>query len=100
MHSKVSELIGKINWLTAQSSFPQLSKLEFDLLMQHVRDLYQELDALRNDENAGNKKPEVMAPIKEKTSEVKSVDPEQNNLLKAEPVRKEKAIIKEEGFTA
>lgn len=47
MSSKITELVHKINFLTGQSAFPDLSKLEIDLLMQHLRELYEELDARR-----------------------------------------------------
>jgi hypothetical protein len=48
MHSKVSELLNKINGLTKRPEFPQLSELEYDLVMQYLRDLYQELSLLRD----------------------------------------------------
>jgi len=48
MDSKVSELLNKINGILNQGPVNGLSKLEYDLLMQHVRDLYTELDEARN----------------------------------------------------
>jgi hypothetical protein len=47
MNSKVSELAEKINRITNRPSFPDMSLLEHDLLLQHLRDFYQELEALR-----------------------------------------------------
>src|SRR5688572_25430951 len=65
MQPKVSELVAKINWITSQSSFPDVSKLEFDLVMQYVRDLYDELHSLRNPGNAQNKEAKVSEPVRE-----------------------------------
>src|SRR5258708_4690066 len=45
---RIAGLIGKINEAVTDARFPGLSKLEYDLLMQHLRSLYEELDALRN----------------------------------------------------
>jgi hypothetical protein len=42
--SKVSELIEKINGTIKSPGFPGLSKIERDLLMQRVRELYDELE--------------------------------------------------------
>lgn len=47
MNSKALELAEKINFMTRMPSFPSLSSLEHDLLLQHLRDLYEELDSLR-----------------------------------------------------
>ncbi len=43
--SKVSDLLGKINKAIENPEFPGISKLELDLLKQHIRNLYDELDA-------------------------------------------------------
>jgi hypothetical protein len=48
MSPNVSELLNKINGILNQSPVKVLSRLEYDLLMQHVRDLYAELDEARN----------------------------------------------------
>jgi hypothetical protein len=58
MQSKVSDLVNKLNRLTALPSFPNLSSLEHDLLMQHLRDLYEELRLIRD----GNAKPNEKEP--------------------------------------
>lgn len=47
MNSKVLELAEKINRITGRPSFPSISLLEHDLLLQHLRDFYQELEVLR-----------------------------------------------------
>ncbi|MBK8657400.1 MAG: hypothetical protein IPN22_00585 [Bacteroidetes bacterium] len=47
MNSKVLELAEKINFMTRMPSFPSLSTLEHDLLLQHLRNLYDELESLR-----------------------------------------------------
>ncbi|HWB64815.1 MAG TPA: hypothetical protein VG603_14965 [Chitinophagales bacterium] len=44
----VSDLLEKISTAIGNSEFPAVSKIEFDLLMQNVRQLYNELDTLRN----------------------------------------------------
>lgn len=45
---KISELLEKINRVAADADFAKMSKIELDVLMQHLRDLYSELDVLRN----------------------------------------------------
>jgi len=46
--SKISELLEKVNHIAAEGDFSKLNKIEIDLLMQHLRDLYAELDSARN----------------------------------------------------
>lgn len=46
--ANVLQLLEKINRTAQRINNPGLGKLEYDLLMQHVRDLYDELDTLRN----------------------------------------------------
>jgi hypothetical protein len=48
---KVSALTEKINKTLSQPQFPKVQNIEFELLMQHVRELYDELDAIRNAKN-------------------------------------------------
>ncbi len=48
MRSKVSELLEKINRLAGSPAFPQVSDLEFDLLLHHLRELYNELNSLKD----------------------------------------------------
>lgn len=45
MRPKISELLNKITELTNSSS---LTTLEFDLLKQHIRNLYEEVEKLKN----------------------------------------------------
>jgi hypothetical protein len=66
MQTKVSTLLGKINRLASQSTFPEISKLEYDLLLQHLRDLYQELTSLREDAPVtvqNQETPEMIQPV-------------------------------------
>lgn len=48
MATNVLQLLEKINRTAQRINAPGLSRLEYDLLMQYVRDLYDELDTLRN----------------------------------------------------
>ncbi len=45
--SKVSDLLEKISKAIKNPDFPIISKLEYDLLMQQLRELYDELDSLK-----------------------------------------------------
>jgi hypothetical protein len=45
--SKVSVLLEKINKTLLASEFPGLSAIEYDILMQHIRELYDEINSLR-----------------------------------------------------
>ena len=92
--SKISELLEKINRIAADADFSKLSKLEFDLLMKHLRDLYAELDAVRNSKQA-TAQPEV-------TVTKRTLNPNESVLIKepvtGEPVKhkKEEPVIKVE----
>jgi hypothetical protein len=101
---KISDLLGKINKAIENPAFPAFSKLEQDLLMQHIRDLYQEIDAAVS--GAPVKKETVIEPavlikrpairpnedllIKEETSVRKTAEP-----LKTEAVvsKHEKTVV-------
>lgn len=48
MRQRAHELLEKINALAGLSSFPNLSKLELDLLQQHLRDFYELIDNAKN----------------------------------------------------
>jgi len=41
--SKISDLLGKISKEIGNPNFPDVPKIEYDLLLQHVRELYDEL---------------------------------------------------------
>ncbi len=46
--SKIPELLEKINRTAKDADFKQLAKLDYDLLMQNLRDLYEAIDEARN----------------------------------------------------
>ena len=99
---KISDLLDKISKAIENPAFPSISKLERDLLMQHMRDLYDEIDTpatnkkeTENDSVALTKRP-VIRPnedllIKEEVLNNKAVEPAK----KAETVveKEEKIII-------
>lgn len=76
MISKVSELAEKINFMTQLSSFPHLSALELDLLMQHLRELYAELDAIRHPKTNSAKNQPVKDIVTEPAIEITKNIPE------------------------
>ncbi|MES2621749.1 MAG: hypothetical protein V4615_12940 [Bacteroidota bacterium] len=97
MNLKVSELLGKINGLINQASFPQVSKLEYDLLMQHVRDLYDELYALRNSPKNENLRTEIRKPIqKDMPLTEEATAPVEREIIRVQPVMEAKQMVKEE----
>ena len=49
--SKISDLLGKINRAIENPAFPAISKIELDLLKQHLRDVYDEIEALAANSN-------------------------------------------------
>ncbi|MDB5284832.1 MAG: hypothetical protein JWO06_3907 [Bacteroidota bacterium] len=57
--AKIFDLSEKISKLIGKEGFPNLSKIEYDLLMQHTRDFYEELATL-----------EITPVDKEKTGEM------------------------------
>lgn len=46
--SKIPELLEKINRTAKDADFKQLAKLDYDMLMQNLRDLYEAIDEARN----------------------------------------------------
>lgn len=62
---KVSDLLGKINRTIENPGFPAISKLELDLLKQHIINLYDELDAPATNTTA---QPELTEPAKKETA--------------------------------
>lgn len=89
MSSNVSELLNKINGILNQSTVKGLSKLEYDLLMQHVRDLYTGLDEARNTTEILPVVPIVKAVVEEPV--VETIQPEE--LVIKAPKPKEEIII-------
>ena len=82
--TKISELLEKINRLADNADFSKLSKLELDLLLQSLRDLYAELDAVRNAASDG--KLEV-------TITKRSLNPNENVLIKEPLIKKEEPVV-------
>ena len=95
--SKISDLLDKINKAIENPAFPGISKLEHDLLMQHLRNLYEEVDTpSSNDKTVENDVPIVVKrPV---------IRPNEDLLIKeevpvnkaAEPVKKVEAVVVKE----
>lgn len=58
--SKIPELLEKINRTAKDADFKQLAKLDYDLLMQNLRDLYEAIDEARS--NPANEEVIVTVP--------------------------------------
>lgn len=98
--SKVSELLEKVNRLAGSSDFSKLSKLELDLLMQHLRDLYNEVDVVRNAVGQATNNTEDL-PVITSTPEVKvikrTLNPNENILIKEQDtVEKKVSVVEKE----
>lgn len=74
MRPNVSELLNKINHLAQLPGFPDLSKLEKDLLKQYLRDLYEAVDA--TELVAGHDANVVRQPVTETVVKPVSKEPE------------------------
>jgi hypothetical protein len=92
--SKISDLLNKISKAIEHPDFPAVSKLECDLLKQHLRNLYDEVDALCDEPQTQKE------PVAETLSKRPVIRPNDNLLMKEEPVVK-KAVepVKEEVIT-
>jgi hypothetical protein len=98
---KISELLDKINKAVENPAFPAVSKLERDLLMQHIRSFYEEIDTATQSNISGD---EVIAPaktevVKEPTVLVKrpAIRPNEDLLIKEEvPMHKPVELLKTE----
>ena len=94
---KISDLLDKINKAIENPAFPAVSKLERDLLMQHLRHLYDEIDNLGSNKKEEEKDPSVV------TKRV-VIRPNEDLLIKeeapgnkvAEPVKKAEAVVVKE----
>jgi hypothetical protein len=104
--SKISDLLDKINKAFENPAFPAISKIERDLLMQHIRSLYDELDTLvvsNNTEAISTGKREV---VNDATAVIKRpvIRPNDNLLINedapihkiVEPVKKAEAVVIQE----
>lgn len=76
MDSNVSELLEKISHLLKWSNTKPLSKLEHDLVLQYIRDLYEQVDALKTGADT---------PVKQQPVVHKHTQPEELIAKKAEP---------------
>ncbi len=84
---KISELLENINRTANNANFSNPAKLEIDLLMQQLRDLYEVLDALRSGKAENSPAAEVTTEAEVKPSR-RVVNPNQNVLLN-EPLKQE-----------
>jgi len=82
--SKISDLLNKINRVVENPAFPAVSKLERDLLMQHIRSLYDAVDALSIEPEINSKK--VAATDADALVKRPVIRPNDNLLIKEETV--------------
>lgn len=73
MASNVLQLLEKINRASQRINNPGLSKLEYDLLMQHVRDMYDALDTMRHTGKSAAPVAEIKA-VQQPVTESKQVE--------------------------
>jgi len=96
--SKISELLEKVNRIAGGADFSKLTKLELDLLMQHLRDLYNEVDVVRNAVGQATNNREEL-PVITPTPEIKitkrTLNPNENVLITEPVTKKEPALEKE-----
>lgn len=64
--SKIPDLLEKINRTAKEADFARLSKLDYDLLMQHLRDLYEAIDNARNNSEQEEVIVTVPQPVRKK----------------------------------
>ena len=87
---KISDLLNKINRAVENPSFPGISKIERDLLMQYIRELYENVDESLTTEFAGQKTPlkesVTIEPVLIKRPAIRPNE----NLLISEEVKEEK----------
>ena len=89
--SKISELLEKVNRLAAGADFSKLSRLELDLLMQHLRDLYNEVDVVRVVATNNS----AITPTPETKITKRTINPNENVLI-TEPVAKKEPVVEKE----
>jgi len=91
---KISDLLIKISGIIEDPAFPSISKLERDLLKQHIRNLYEEISS-PDIQTAMEDEPIREVPVKRPV-----LRPNDNLLIKEEvPVRKEAEPGKKEVIT-
>lgn len=89
--SKVSLLLEKISTAVQSPSFPEISKLEQDLLLQHLRDMYDEVLSMNNTSSTTEKQ-QVSAqesPVRESLSFQKVMHTNQNLFINETVVQPE-----------
>ncbi len=89
--SKISELLEKVNRLAAGADFSKLSRLELDLLMQHLRDLYNEGDVVRVVATNNS----AITPTPETKITKRTINPNENVLITELVAKKEPVVEKE-----
>jgi hypothetical protein len=103
---KISDLLDKINRAVDNPAFPAISKIERDLLMQHIRSLYDETDTLMLQAGSEGASPDKKEATSNATTIIKRpiIRPNDDLFIKeeaavhkvAEPVKKaEPVVIKE-----
>ena len=88
--SKISDLLSKISKAIENPEFSAVSKLERDLLKQHIRDLYEEIDAIGLEINSV-----VVEPVKKETVSEQAV-PTKKPIIKPNDdlfMKEEKVIV-------
>ncbi len=87
---KISDLLNKINRAVENPSFPGISKLERDLLMQYIRELYENVDELFITPEVEQKTPLQEVVTTEPVLIKRPVIRPNENLLISEEVKEEK----------
>jgi hypothetical protein len=93
MQSKASDLLSRINQLAKHPSFPHLSKIEHDLLLEHLRNLYEEI-SFAKENKAADQKQEVIKT--DRPAPVPPVVKEQETIvrkLEEPPIAKEEPPV-------
>jgi hypothetical protein len=85
---KISDLLDKINTAVENPAFPAVSKLERDLLMQQIRDFYEEIDTATHNRQNGAEvtQPDKREVVKDPTVLIKrpAIRPNEDLLIKEE----------------
>lgn len=90
MRQRAHDLLEKINALSGLSTFPHLSKLELDLLQQHLRDLYELIESAKNTD-----KP-IATPIQHIQNTVAKETAVENKVMPQMMVEEQPVIVQKE----